>query len=60
MIDILTSSKELLELLKNVDTIFHSKTAAGSGKSAPSNLNKFIPQIREQLEVNSALSSVII
>ncbi|CAO2819494.1 unnamed protein product [Amaranthus hypochondriacus] len=50
VIDILTSSKELLELLKNVDTIFHSKTVAGSGKSALSNLNKFIPQIREQLE----------
>ncbi|XP_021767985.1 uncharacterized protein LOC110732360 [Chenopodium quinoa] len=49
VIDILLSSNELLELIKNVDAVFHSKNA-GSSKSALSNLNKFIPQIREQLK----------
>ncbi|KNA04225.1 hypothetical protein SOVF_201650 [Spinacia oleracea] len=49
VIDILMSSRELFELIKNVDATFHSKTA-GSGKSAANNLNKFIPQIREQLQ----------
>lgn len=46
IIEILTSSIELLELVKNVDTVFHSKNA-GSGKSV---LNKFVPQIREKLQ----------
>lgn len=49
VMDILMSSRELLELIRNVDATFHSKNA-GSGKSGLYNLNKYIPQIREQLQ----------
>ncbi|KAL2903032.1 Sphingomyelin phosphodiesterase 4 [Bienertia sinuspersici] len=49
VIDVLISSRELLELIKNVDAIFHSRNA-GSGKTSLNYLNKFIPQIREQLQ----------
>lgn len=48
--DILISSRELMELIKNVDAIFHSRNAL-SGRLALSNLNKFVPQIHEQLQV---------
>ncbi|XP_010667030.2 uncharacterized protein LOC104884132 [Beta vulgaris subsp. vulgaris] len=47
--DILISSRELMELIKNVDAIFHSRNAL-SGRLALSNLNKFVPQIHEQLQ----------
>lgn len=50
----LTSSRELIELLKNVDTVFHSKQA-GSGKSMLNSLCKFVPSIREQMQVNYPL-----
>lgn len=55
MIKILTSSKELTDLIKNVDTAFHSRQA-GSGKSMLSSLYGYIPLIREQLLVDSSLS----
>lgn len=48
VIKILTSSKELTDLIKNVDTAFHSRQA-GSGKSMLSSLYGYIPLIREQL-----------
>jgi hypothetical protein len=50
VLDTLTSSKELIDLLKNVDTLFHSKQA-GSGKSTLNNLYRYVPIIREQLQV---------
>lgn len=46
---ILTSSEELLNLIKNVDTLFHTKEA-GFGKSTLTDLYGFIPSIREQLQ----------
>lgn len=49
VINVLTSSRELIELLKNVDTVFHSKQA-GSGKSMLNSLCKFVPSIREQMQ----------
>ncbi|KAJ6701175.1 SPHINGOMYELIN PHOSPHODIESTERASE [Salix koriyanagi] len=49
VIKILTSSKELTGLIKNVDTAFHMQQA-GSGKSMPSSLYGYIPSIREQLQ----------
>ncbi|OIW10358.1 hypothetical protein TanjilG_28109 [Lupinus angustifolius] len=49
VLDTLTSSKELIDLLKNVDTVFHSKQA-GSGKSTSNNLYRYVPIIREQLQ----------
>ena len=55
MIKILTSSKELTGLIKNVDTAFHLQQA-GSGKSMPSSLYGYIPLIREQLQVDSSIS----
>jgi hypothetical protein len=54
---ILTSSKELTDLIKNVDTVFHSKQA-GSGKSMLNSLYRFVPAIREQLQVDSPLTPV--
>ncbi|MCI42793.1 hypothetical protein A2U01_0064030, partial [Trifolium medium] len=50
VLDMLTSSKELIDLLKNVDTLFHSKQA-GSGKPMLNNLFRYVPIIREQLQV---------
>lgn len=49
VLDTLTSSKELIGLLKNVDALFHSKQA-GSGKPMLNNLYKYVPIIREQLQ----------
>lgn len=54
VINVLTSSRELIELLKNVDIVFHSKQA-GSGKSLLNSLCKFVPSIHEQLQVNYPL-----
>ncbi|KAB2622733.1 hypothetical protein D8674_024915 [Pyrus ussuriensis x Pyrus communis] len=49
ILTILTSSKELMDLLKMVDTAFHSKQA-GSGKSMLNSLYRFVTPIREQLQ----------
>ncbi|XP_057513863.1 uncharacterized protein LOC130795671 [Actinidia eriantha] len=49
VISILTSSRELIDLIKNVDIMFHSKPA-GSSKSMLSSLYRFVPTIREQLQ----------
>jgi len=55
--NILTSSKEFVDLIKNVDTVFHSKQA-GSGKSMLNSLSRFVPSIREQLQVESPVPPV--
>ncbi|XP_027336180.1 uncharacterized protein LOC113850055 [Abrus precatorius] len=49
VLDILTSSKELIDLLKNVDTLYHSKQA-GSSKPMLNNLYRYVPIIHEQLQ----------
>ncbi|XP_068318304.1 uncharacterized protein [Pyrus communis] len=49
ILTILTSSKELMDLLKMVDTAFHSKQAE-SGKSIINSLYRFVTPIREQLQ----------
>ncbi|CAJ1943318.1 unnamed protein product [Sphenostylis stenocarpa] len=49
VLDTLTSSKELIDLLKSVDSLFHSKQT-GSGKPMLNNLYRYIPTIREQLQ----------
>ncbi|KAE8661835.1 transcription factor MYB82-like [Hibiscus syriacus] len=49
VISLLTSSKELVDLIKNVDSLFHSKQG-GSSKSALNDLYRFVPSIREQLK----------
>ncbi|KAL0297902.1 UNVERIFIED_CONTAM: Eukaryotic translation initiation factor 5A-2, partial [Sesamum calycinum] len=49
VINILSSSSELMNLIKNVDSVFHSK-AAESSKSMLSSLNRYVPTIREQLQ----------
>ncbi|GFZ01965.1 hypothetical protein Acr_15g0005740 [Actinidia rufa] len=49
VISILTSSRELIDLIKNVDIMFHSKPT-GSSKSMLSSLYRFVPTIREQLQ----------
>ncbi|KAK9274847.1 hypothetical protein L1049_022101 [Liquidambar formosana] len=49
VVNILTSSRELIDLIRNVDTVFHSKHA-GPGKSMLSSLYRFVPSIREQLQ----------
>ncbi|XP_061337064.1 uncharacterized protein LOC133284100 [Gastrolobium bilobum] len=49
VLDTLTSSKELIDLLKNVDTLFHSRQV-GTGKSMLNNLYRYVPIIREQLQ----------
>ncbi|KDP39898.1 hypothetical protein JCGZ_03429 [Jatropha curcas] len=46
---ILTSFKELTDLIKNMDAVFHSKQA-GSGKSMLNSLYRYVPLIREQLQ----------
>ncbi|PQQ03531.1 uncharacterized protein Pyn_31307 [Prunus yedoensis var. nudiflora] len=48
VLTILTSSKVLMDLIKMVDTAFHSKQA-GSGKSMLNSLYRFVTPIREQL-----------
>ncbi len=55
--NILTSSKELADLIKNMDTVFHSKQAV-SGKSMLNSLCRFVPSIREQLQVYSSVPPV--
>lgn len=55
VLDTLTSSKELIGLLKNVDSIFHS-SHAGSSKSMLSSLHRYVPAIREQLQASSFVS----
>ncbi|CAE6214063.1 unnamed protein product [Arabidopsis arenosa] len=45
----LTSSKELLVLMKNIDKAFHSKQT-GPGNSKVNELSRFAPSIREQLK----------
>ncbi|KAL5551432.1 hypothetical protein UlMin_001608 [Ulmus minor] len=45
----LTSSKELTELIKMTDSVFHSKQT-GSGKSMLNSLCRYVPSIREQLQ----------
>ncbi|CAA0823124.1 Unknown protein [Striga hermonthica] len=47
VINILTSSSELMNLIKKIDTIFHSK-AVDSSKSGP--FNRYIPTILQQLQ----------
>ncbi|CAN4078002.1 unnamed protein product [Withania somnifera] len=49
VITILTSSTELMDLIKNVDTVFHSKPT-GSSKSMFNALHRYVPAIREQLQ----------
>ncbi|GMH09556.1 hypothetical protein Nepgr_011397 [Nepenthes gracilis] len=49
IINVLTSSKELLGLIKNVDTVFHSKNA-GSGRTMVNSMHKFVAPVREQLQ----------
>ncbi|XP_010529974.1 PREDICTED: uncharacterized protein LOC104806670 [Tarenaya hassleriana] len=50
VMNILTSAKELADLIKTVDSAFHSKTQMASGKSTVNSLSRFIPSIREQLK----------
>lgn len=52
----LTSSKELLVLMKNIDKAFHSKQT-GPGNSKVNDLSRFAPSIREQLKVCLYFSS---
>lgn len=47
----LVSSKELIDLIKNVYELFHTKEATVS-KSSLNSLCRYIPSIREQLQVN--------
>ncbi|MFS8028507.1 putative exocyst complex component Exo70, cullin repeat-like-containing domain superfamily [Helianthus anomalus] len=47
---VLTSSRELLDTIENVETVFHS-SPAGSSKSMLNSLYRFIPSIREQLQI---------
>lgn len=49
VISILASSTELINLIKNVDTVFHLKSA-GSSKSLLNSLYRFIPTVREELQ----------
>uniref|UniRef100_A0A2C9WD28 Sphingomyelin phosphodiesterase 4 n=1 Tax=Manihot esculenta TaxID=3983 RepID=A0A2C9WD28_MANES len=46
---ILTSSKELTDLVKKMDAVFHSKQA-GSGKLMLNSLYRYVPLIREHLQ----------
>ncbi|KAK8941201.1 hypothetical protein KSP39_PZI009735 [Platanthera zijinensis] len=48
VLNILTSSKDLLNLLRNIDTTYHSKQ---SGLYSPAScVSKYIPSIRQQLK----------
>ncbi|PHT92771.1 hypothetical protein T459_00653 [Capsicum annuum] len=49
VITILTSSSELVNLIKNVDTVFHLKPT-GSSKGVLNALHRYVPAIREQLQ----------
>ncbi|KAF6172779.1 hypothetical protein GIB67_042818 [Kingdonia uniflora] len=48
-LDLLTSSKELMDLMKKVDTAFHLKASVSSSAIFDSSY-KFVPSIREQLQ----------
>lgn len=50
VVNLLTSSRELVDLMKDIDTVFHSKPA-GSSKSMLNTLYQYVPALREQLEV---------
>lgn len=50
VLNILTSSKELFDLIKMADSVLHSKQA-GSEKSMLNSLYRYIPSILEQLQV---------
>lgn len=50
VLDILTSSKELMDFLRKVDAEYHSKQS-GPFSSCVDNVHKYIPSIREQLRV---------
>ncbi|XP_073140711.1 uncharacterized protein [Henckelia pumila] len=49
VISILTSSNELMDLLKNTDTAYHSKVTESS-KLMLNKLNRFVPTIHQQLQ----------
>ncbi|KAJ0049078.1 hypothetical protein Pint_15831 [Pistacia integerrima] len=49
VMNVLTSAKELIGLVKNVDAVYHSKPA-GSSKSKLNSLYRYVPSIREQLQ----------
>lgn len=49
VINTLTSSRELITLIRNVYTVYHSKQA-GPSKSHFNTLYRFVPSIREQLQ----------
>lgn len=49
VMSMLTSSKELIDLIKNVDAAFHCKNA-GSGKVMFNTSYRFVPLIRQQLQ----------
>lgn len=49
VVNLLTSSRELVDLMKDIDTVFHSKPA-GSSKSMLNTLYQYVPALREQLE----------
>ncbi|XP_071917616.1 uncharacterized protein [Coffea arabica] len=49
VINLLTSSTELMDLIKIMDTAYHSKPT-GSSKLVPNALYSFVPAIREQLQ----------
>lgn len=51
VVNTLTSSKQLLDLIKMVDSVYHSKQA-GSGKPMLNSLYQFVPSIREHLKVH--------
>ncbi|KAI0499668.1 hypothetical protein KFK09_017876 [Dendrobium nobile] len=50
VLSVLTSSKELIDLLRKVDTAYHSKQ---SGLYSHTNVDKYVPSIRQQLKVIS-------
>ncbi|XP_044477567.1 uncharacterized protein LOC123204829, partial [Mangifera indica] len=49
VMNVLTSAKDLIDLLKNVDDVYHSKPAASSN-SKLSSLCGYVPSISEQLQ----------
>ncbi|GAA0162221.1 hypothetical protein LIER_18358 [Lithospermum erythrorhizon] len=49
VINILTSSKEMTDLIKNIDVVYHMNPS-GQSKSTLSTLYRFVPLIREQLK----------
>ncbi|GER25700.1 sphingomyelin phosphodiesterase 4 [Striga asiatica] len=59
VINILTSSAELMNLIKKIDTVFHSK-AVDSSKSGLSSFNRYIPTILQQLQVSAMACTSLI